>query len=208
MEAAAFVLYFDMKGLFYEFGVICLGLGFCLGWLVSGCCRVGGGDVAYTDTVTVVDTIPYYYPVPRDSNIVRYVTVKLPIRTENADSSADAGRTGAENGNYLRENGNTTQENIPGNGNIALKNIPDSVEVVVPITQRVYADSMYRAYVSGYRPRLDSIFVYPRTSYITTTVKEKPKRWGIGLQAGYGYSPGNGMSPYIGIGVSYNLFSF
>ena len=186
-------------------GLMCMPffIGLLLGWNARGTAD-GGGEVVYSDTVTVIDSIPYYYPVPRDSYIVRYITVKLPIRTENADS----GRVGTENGNYLRENGNIVQGNIPGNGNIPSKNIPDSVEVVVPITQRVYGDSLYRAYVSGYRPQLDSIFVYPRTSYITTTVKEKPKRWGIGLQAGYGYSPGRGMSPYLGIGVSYNLYSF
>ena len=192
-----------MKWLAY---IILLFLGFAAGWFTRGCCR--GDEVVYSDTITVIDTIPYYYPVPRDSNIVRYITVKLPIRTENADSGANVELAVTENGNYLRENGDTVQENIQGNGNIPSKNIPDSVEVVVPITQRVYGDSLYRAYVSGYRPQLDSIFVYPRTNYITTTVKEKPKRWGIGLQAGYGYSPGNGMSPYLGIGVSYNFITF
>lgn len=74
----------------------------------------------------------------------------------------------------------------------------------------VYADSSYRAVVSGYvDPRLDSMTVYPRTVYQTitndiyhpVTVKLKPKRWGLGLQAGYGY-PGGW---YVGGGVSYNL---
>ena len=161
-----------MKWLAY---IILLFLGFAAGWFTRGCCR--GGEV-HSDTVTVVDTIPYRYPVPRDSAVVRYETVRLMV--------ADTARI-------------TITDTV---------RVADSVEVVVPITQRVYGDSLYRAYVSGYRPRLDSIFVYPRTSYITTTVKEKPKRWGIGLQAGYGYSPGRGMSPYLGIGVSYNFITF
>ena len=63
----------------------------------------------------------------------------------------------------------------------------------------VYEDSLYRAVVSGYvDPRLDSMTVYPRTVYQTVTndiyhpviVKPKKKRWGIGLQAGYGYPGG------------------
>lgn len=75
----------------------------------------------------------------------------------------------------------------------------------------VYGDSLYRAVVSGYvDPRLDSMTVYPRTVYQTVTndiyylvpIKPKKKRWGLGLQAGYGY-PG-GM--YVGAGISYNLF--
>lgn len=160
-----------MKWLAY---IILLFLGFAAGWFTRGCCR--GGEV-HSDTVTVVDTIPYRYPVPRDSAVVRYETVRLMV--------ADTARI-------------TITDTV---------RVADSVEVVVPITQRVYGDSLYRAYVSGYRPRLDSIFVYPRTSYITTTVKEKPKRWGIGVQAGYGVGRG-GHGPYVGIGVSYDLYSF
>ena len=77
----------------------------------------------------------------------------------------------------------------------------------------VYEDSLYRAVVSGYvDPRLDSMTVYPRTVYQTVTndvyhpvlIKLKKKRWGFGLQAGYGY-PG-GM--YVGAGISYNLFQW
>ncbi len=161
-----------MKWLAY---IILLFLGFAAGWFTRGCCR--GGEV-HSDTVTVIDTVRYSMPVPVDSAVVRYETVRLMV--------ADTARV-------------TVTDTVK---------VTDSVAVVVPITQRVYGDSLYRAYVSGYRPQLDSIFVYPRTSYITTTVKEKPKRWGIGLQAGYGYSPGRGMSPYLGIGVSYNLYSF
>ena len=35
----------------------------------------------------------------------------------------------------------------------------------------------------------------------------KTKRWGVSLQAGYGYN-GREFKPYIGIGVSYNIFAF
>lgn len=81
-------------------------------------------------------------------------------------------------------------------------------DTVVMREQAYYEDSLYRAWVSGYRPKLDSIEVYPKTIYQTVTndiyhaVKSKKKRWGLGLQAGYGY-PG---VFYMGVGVSYNLF--
>ena len=77
----------------------------------------------------------------------------------------------------------------------------------------VYEDSLYRAVVSGYvDPRLDSMVVYPKTVYQTVTndiyhpviVKPKKKRWGIGLQAGYGYPGGF----YVGAGVSYDLWQW
>ena len=77
--------------------------------------------------------------------------------------------------------------------------------------QVVYEDSLYRAVVSGYvDPRMDSMTVYPRTVYQTMTndiyhpvaIKPKKKRWGLGLQAGYGYPGGL----YVGAGISWNLF--
>lgn len=84
-------------------------------------------------------------------------------------------------------------------------------DTVVHREQAYYEDSLYRAWVSGYRPRLDSIEVYPRTVfrevtndvYHTVKVKDK-RRWGLGLQVGYGYPGG----AYIGVGINYNLFSW
>ena len=89
----------------------------------------------------------------------------------------------------------------------------DTVLVHLPIEQRQYSDLRYTAWVSGYRPQLDSIQIYQQTQHITKEVKvaTKPKRWGIGLQAGYGVSLHNGKvfpAPYIGVGLSYSIFSW
>ena len=40
------------------------------------------------------------------------------------------------------------------------------------------------------------------------TFKAKPKRFGLGLHVGYGINSELNLAPYVGIGVSYNLFSF
>lgn len=90
--------------------------------------------------------------------------------------------------------------------------ISDSVGVL-PVQQKHYRADEYEVWVSGYRPRLDSIYVFPETRYITNEiqVKRKPTKWGIGIQAGYGVALPNGkpqMAPYIGIGISYNLIRF
>ena len=89
----------------------------------------------------------------------------------------------------------------------------DTVLVHLPIEQRQYSDLRYTAWVSGYRPQLDSIRIYKTTEYITKEIKTvaKPKRWGIGLQAGYGVSLHNGQihpAPYIGVGLSYSLINW
>ena len=83
-------------------------------------------------------------------------------------------------------------------------------DTVVYREQAYYEDSLYRIWVSGYRPRLDSLMVFPKTIYQTVTndiyhtIVPKKKRWGLGLQAGYGYPCGW----YAGVGVSYNLFQW
>ena len=89
----------------------------------------------------------------------------------------------------------------------------DTILVYLPIEQRQYGDPRYTAWVSGYRPQLDSILIYQRTEYITKEIKTvtKPKRWGIGLQAGYGVSLHKGQvfpAPYIGVGLSYSIINW
>ena len=89
----------------------------------------------------------------------------------------------------------------------------DTVLVHLPIEQRQYGDPRYTAWVSGYRPQLDSIQIYQTTEYITKEIKtiSKPKRWAIGLQAGYGVALHNNQvfpAPYIGVGLSYSIINW
>lgn len=81
-------------------------------------------------------------------------------------------------------------------------------DTIVLREQAIYKDSSYIAYVSGYKPRLDSLLLFPKT--ITNNIVEtkmivpKPKRWGVGAQVGYSIPHG----AYVGIGVSYNIFQW
>ena len=63
-----------------------------------------------------------------------------------------------------------------------------------------YQDSNYYARVSGVAPRLDELRIYPKTvyetKYIYRDVISKPKRWGIGVSAGYGVGK-HGFSPVL-----------
>lgn len=83
--------------------------------------------------------------------------------------------------------------------------IRDSVRVEIPITRKTYQGEDYRAVVSGYEVNLDTISVISRT--VTNTIIKKTPRFGIGPTVGYGMT-NKGLSPYIGIGVYYNLFTF
>lgn len=81
------------------------------------------------------------------------------------------------------------------------------VEVEVPVERRIYETDDYRAVVEGFRPALAEIELYRTTVRITETAAApviRKKRWGVGVQAGYGYGAG-GVSPYVGVGVQYNI---
>lgn len=177
---------------------LCLNVHFCMMRQES----IAASDTTKV-TITIFDTIPYPMPVPKDSLVIRYITEKLPISTENGDFSTENEHLGTENGDFSTENGNIAQENIP-----------DSAAVEIPITQKVYEDSLYRAYVSGYHPSLDSLIIFPRHDITTVTngytYKSRQKRWGVGIHVGYGMTMSNTPQflPYIGIGISYNLITF
>ena len=80
--------------------------------------------------------------------------------------------------------------------------VRDSAEVVIPITQKHYKEVDFEAWVSGYRAELDSFHIFSKGFYLKEKVKRK--RWGIGLQAGYGYPTGW----YVGAGVTFNLWQW
>ena len=163
----------------------------------------------YRDTIktTFVDTIPYYKPVPKDSTVIKYVTATLPKADDKEDNFPNKTVTELpESVQKFPESDKNLQDSVQNFGKI----VPDSVNVVIPITQKVYDEDTYTAFVSGYNPSLDSlIFKMPRE---VVTIKEysKPKRWSVGVQVGYGVTLKGTpqFAPYVGIGVSYNLFSF
>lgn len=80
--------------------------------------------------------------------------------------------------------------------------------VFVPEERRVYEDSSYRAVVSGFRPALDSLTIYPRR-VVETRLLPAPRRsrWGIGVTAGAAITPG-GVSPALTVGVTYTFAEF
>lgn len=124
-----------------------------------------------TIRVTVTDTVPFYQPVPRDSLVIRYVTRVLPTSSWESHEKQDTMLAAT----MPQPTGQRT----------------DSMAVEVPISQKKYETERYRAYVSGFEPRLDSIFVYQKTitEKIVPTEKQRARqpRVGFGVVAGAGY---------------------
>lgn len=150
------------------------------------------GEVV-TDATTVVST--FVPDSAADSSFVECRDYKIPSSSVKAQGKP----------RKQPKIGNNQLDSIPDTGYIAVGIIPedsDSVTISLPITQKVYRDSTYTAYVSGFDAKLDSISVYSKM--ITVTKREPPPAFTFGVQAGYGITPA-GMQPYIGLGVQYNF---
>ena len=83
--------------------------------------------------------------------------------------------------------------------------VHDTLFVYLPQQEIVWTDSFCSVYAHGINPVIDSVTHFLPTK--TIIPKPKQKKWGIGIQAGYGASE-DGLSPYIGIGVTYSLIRF
>lgn len=195
------------KELWNIFAYVLIGVLLCLN--VFQCSRGTQGNLppgSYADTLTVYDTVRVEIPAPKDEKPLGSVTAKLPVsvpkQTENE-------RKLQETVQMLRDSLANYGKTVPDHfEELSEKVTPDSVSVEIPITQKVYETDRYRAVVSGYKPSLDDIYIYQPTQIVQ--VKSKPKRWGVGIQVGYGVTLKQTpqFSPYVGVGVSYNLFQF
>jgi hypothetical protein len=129
------------------------------------------------DTVVVYDTIPHYYPVPKDSAVVKYVT------------------------RYLRRTDTVEQFIAVNNMTDHFADVSNMIAVEVPISSKHYSCKDYDAWVSGYEPSLDSIFVYQKEVLVTerVIVSKPPNKWELDAMAGIDYNvTSQHYSPYAG----------
>lgn len=86
----------------------------------------------------------------------------------------------------------------------------DTLYVFLEREQIRWEDSLSVVYASGVRPEIDSVIHYAERMVIVKeipVVRVKKTRWGVGIQAGAGATR-DGLTPYIGVGVSYNILSW
>lgn len=85
----------------------------------------------------------------------------------------------------------------------------DTLATALPVESKVYKDSSYTAYISGYNAQLDSLHVYNSTKVITTNTERiitRNKRFNIGVIGGVGIGlKSKSFEPFVGVGVSYSL---
>ena len=86
--------------------------------------------------------------------------------------------------------------------------VQDTLFVYLERERVRWKDEYCEVFASGVQPSVDSVRHFISERVILKTVPERVRsRWGIGVQAGYGASR-QGLSPYIGVGVSYNLVAW
>ena len=99
---------------------------------------------------------------------------------------------------------------LPGHCPLTSPTAPDSIEVPIPIEQKRYEDSLYTAWVSGFRPALDSIRLHQPEiiTTITETIVKKAPRFSVGLSVGPGVSIDNNhhIGIYVGFTAQYRLW--
>lgn len=147
---------------------------------------LGRGSVLITTTETVrVDTLFYERPQPVKTSPPTFVSVRVP--------------------RLLFTPADTVMRTVVVSAG------EDSVQLQLAIECREYRDSTYRAQVSGpavgeYRPTLDWIEVYNRTTERVQTITKRP-RFAVTAGVGAAYTP-KGFQPYAGIGVGVILWQF
>lgn len=88
--------------------------------------------------------------------------------------------------------------------------IHDTTFVYLEREKITWRDSLCEVYASGIMASVDSVRHFQEYKNITieTQVPVKVRsHWGLGVNAGYGVVKG-GFTPYIGVGISYNILSW
>ena len=86
----------------------------------------------------------------------------------------------------------------------------DTLWMYLEKEQVTWEDSLSRVYASGIDPHVDSVIHFTQDQIITKeipVIQVKKTRWGIGFQGGV-TADKDGVIPYVGVGVSYNILSW
>lgn len=153
------------------------------------------------DTIYIHDTIRIVEPTPTEEDVVRHDTASFPMVKQSDHSKPKSELKNIPISNELDSIGRLSNGLSNGLSN-------DSAKVVIPIIERTYEDSTYKAVVRGYNPELVSLDIYNTTKYypVVEKVKIKPKVViSAGLYGGFGVK---GADYGLGIMVGMPIWSW
>lgn len=184
-----------MKGFLMDLAIVAVVLLIALPFAIKSCEPKVEGIVQY-DTIYVYDTIRIVEPTPTEEDVVRHDTASFPMVEE-------LGRNDKNEPKCI-EMSSVDESNDSDSLDNSLYN--DSAKVVIPITERTYEDSTYKAVVRGYNPELVSLDIYNSTRTITMTKTKKAK---VVVSAGvYGGFGSKGADYGLGVMVGVPIWSW
>lgn len=162
------------------------------------------------------DTTSIVEPTPNSYNVVSYDTAIFPIVTELESigklparkNVPDIEVLGTQEDVYVPEKADSGTLTASYEQVNSLGKVSDSAKVVIPVTERTYEDSTYKAVVRGYNPELVSLDIYNSTKYypVVEKVKVKPKIVvSAGVYAGFGVK---GADYGVGLSVGVPIWSW
>lgn len=86
--------------------------------------------------------------------------------------------------------------------------LDDTIDVILPLEEKVYEDSTFRAVISGFKPSLKELTIYPTTTTITEKklIRTQEKGFKLRPSIGIGYGLINREPDlYLGISLTYNF---
>lgn len=135
--------------------------------------------------------------------------------TEQSDTTPklkDSVRTKVVSVPYVVVSGNKVRPS-PGSDTVYINKNEGDTSVTIQLSQKIYEDSNYTAYVSGFKPKLDSIRIRHPTFVMRQIPNEPPdpkthktKKIFLGAFGGLGYGlSSNKFEPFLGVGLTYKL---
>ena len=86
--------------------------------------------------------------------------------------------------------------------------LDDTIDVILPLEEKVYEDSTFRAVISGFKPTIKELTIYPTTTTISEKklIRTKEKGFKLRPSIGIGYGLINKEPDlYVGISLTYNF---
>lgn len=165
--------------------------------LAGRAANTGQTEVVRADTIVVRDTVRIVEARVVKEEVVRYDTVFFPVVESELKSEPKGELKNIPIFNELDSTSNLTS-------NLS----QDSAKVVIPITERTYEDSIYKAVVRGYNPELVSLEVYRKIVYIDR-IEAIGRRPRVVVSAGvYGGFGVKGADFGLGVSVGVPIWSW
>lgn len=184
----------EIRDIFTDIGIAAVVLVIALPLLYKGGCEPKSEPK--NDTIYIHDTIRIVEPTPTEEDVVRHDTAAFPMVEELERND--------KNESKCVEMSSVDESNDSDSLDNSLYN--DSAKVVIPITERTYKDSTYKAVVRGYNPELVSLDIYRQQTTVYRQQTRKPKVVvGIGPYAGFG---NKGFNYGIAVSVSMPIWSW